>query len=1083
MRTKPLFLLILLCLTGFAYGQTITGGVVDKATREPIASATVTAGKGPQSVQTNAQGKFTIDVKGAKTITVTVVGYAPSTSNVTAATEYSIELEPTNQAMQQVVVVGYGTQKKANLTGAVATVDVDKTFGSRPVTDVARGLQGAVAGLTITTATGDLGTDPKIRLRGLQGSLNTGSGGAKPLVLVDNVEIPSLQMINPDDIESISVLKDAASASIYGTRGAFGVILITTKSGKKGAPTRITYSNNFAWSAPTTTPKLMGAADNSEATLAALQRTSSATSFKLLGSTIDQFAIGKMREWEKQYGGQDLGDEMLKGRDWDTIGGKLYFYRSFDPEKMYMKDWTLQQRHDINVSGGSEKTSYTLGLGYMNQDGILKTNPDQFKRYNLTLGMTTAVKDWLDVRGKLIYSNTLLETPFIFSGTQYGPLYYLYRWPANHPYGTVDGKPFRNAVTEVAQANMDNNKRAMSRISVGATLKPFKGFTLDADYTYTNINQHLKQVGGNTLAYNWWDYSTTVGLNYSAYQPVSYNKARYYSYWNEINTGKVFATYNKTINKDHVLKFIAGGDIELYRATDQSSERALLIDPAYGEPSLATGAMTADNSNSHWSTLGFFGRINYAYKNKLLLELNGRYDGSSKFPPSDLWGFFPSVSAGYVLTEEDYMDPLRDVLSFLKVRASYGSVGNQVVGNYRFLSLMSSSNSGWILPSGNTVTMSTPGALSPNLTWETINTLDFGVDARFIQNKLGVSFDWFRRNTLDMITAGVTLPSSFGTSSPVRNFGELQGTGWELSIDFNHTFHNGLHIGLTGTLSDALEKITKFSAVTKSLPGAIAAINTTYYEGMTLGEIWGYETDRLFTADDFSGVGTTKPGIPSQKKLESGSFVYGPGDIKYKDLDGDGEIFQGTNTVDNPGDKRIIGNSTPRYQYGFRIDADYKGFDLGVYVQGVAKRDLWASGPIVFPGFRAAESWFSHQTDYWKDANTPNAFYPRPVEYGATIDRWNFQPQTRYLLNLAYTRIKNITVGYTLPAAIVKKAGMQRARIYFTGENLITFDKLGDIPIDPEIDFSQTQLDNDRAGFGRVYPYRKTLAVGLQVTL
>jgi hypothetical protein len=425
----------------------------------------------------------------------------------------------------------------------------------------------------------------------------------------------------------------------------------------------------------------------------------------------------------------------------------------------------------------------------------------------------------------------------------------------------------------------------------------------------------------------------------------------------------------------------------------------------------------------------------------------------------------------------------RDVLSFLKVRASYGSIGNQVVGNYRFLSLMSSSNSGWILPSGNTVTMSTPGATSPNLTWETINTLDFGLDARFINNRLGVSFDWFRRNTLDMITSGITLPSSFGTGSPVRNFGELQGTGWELSIDYNHTFRNGLHFTVTGTLSDALEKITKFANVTKSLPGPIAGINTTYYEGMTLGEIWGYETDRLFTADDFVSVGTTKPGIPSQKKLESGSFVYGPGDVKYKDLNGDGEIFQGTNTVDNSGDKRIIGNSTPRYQYGFRIDADYKGFDLGIYVQGVAKRDLWASGPIVFPGFRSAEVWFAHQSDYWKSEADKNAFYPRAVEYGATIDRWNFQPQTRYLLNMAYTRIKNISVGYTLPTAIVKKAGVQRARIYFSGENLITFDKLGDMPIDPEIDFSQTQLDNDRAGFGRVYPYRKTIAFGLQVTL
>jgi hypothetical protein len=337
-----------------------------------------------------------------------------------------------------------------------------------------------------------------------------------------------------------------------------------------------------------------------------------------------------------------------------------------------------------------------------------------------------------------------------------------------------------------------------------------------------------------------------------------------------------------------------------------------------------------------------------------------------------------------------------------------------------------------------------------------------------------------------MIGAGVTLPSSYGAGSPVRNYGELTGKGWEVAVDFNHTFDNKLNISVGAVLSDARERITKFANTTKGIPGPIAAINTTYYEGMTLGEIWGYETDRLFTEGDFSGRDAAgkwiyKGDVATQSKLETGSFFFGPGDVKYRDLNGDGEIFSGSNTVDDPGDKKVIGNSTPRYQYGVRLDANWMGFDFALYMQGVGKRELWASGPIVFPGFRGSEAWYAHQMDYYTASN-PNAFYPRPADYGATVDRWNFQPQTRYLLNLAYLRMKNITLGYTLPAAISGRIKMNKARIYVNGENLLTFDKLGNVPIDPEIDFSQTQLNSDRAGFGRVYPYRKTISVGLQVT-
>jgi len=1081
------FLMSLIMITVHVVAQqrTITGTVISADDGAPLPGVSVKIKGTTQGTSTDMNGKYTIRANQGQVLVFSFVGSATQEKAVGATGQIDIKLASDAKSLNEVVVVGYGTQKRANLTGAVSTVDTE-LLEARPITDVGRGLQGAVPGLTITTATGDLNSAPKIRLRGVTGSLNTGSSGAQPLILVDNVEIPSLNMVNPDDIESISVLKDAASASIYGTRGAWGVILITTKSGKKGATNRITYSNNVAWASPTTLPVMAKASDNSIASLTAIQRSNpSATSYAVIGYSVDPASIEKMKEWESLYAGQDLGDEMVKGRDFDIIGGKLYFYRSWDAGKMYMKDWTPQQKHDINITGGSEKTAYNLGVGFLGQDGVLKVNPDESDRYNLSLGVNTSVTDWFDARGKVLYTNTKTKTPFIYSGTQYGPWYYLYRWPSNYPYGTYEGKPFRGAIAEVEQAKMDATTNAMARISVGGTLKPLKGLTIDADYTYTNVNEHLHQTGGPTYAYDFWSFNGT-NLDYKNFQSPSYNKARYYSYWNEINTGKLFATYSKDIN-DHSFKVIAGGDIEMYRATDQSSERRNLLDADFGEIPLATGDQYVTGSNSHWSTLGFFGRLNYSYKDKYLLELNGRFDGSSKFPVNNLWGFFPSFSAGYVLTQEDYMDWSKTFLSFLKVRGSYGSVGNQGVGAYRFVPLMTipAANSGWVMNGVNQPTVNAPNTFSPTLTWETVSTADIGVDAKFFNGRLGLTFDWFNRKTTDMLTAGVTVPSSFGASAALRNFGELEAKGWELAIDFNHRFSNGLGINLAANLSDAVEKLTKFPNATKPLPGPITGLNTTYYEGMTIGEIWGYETDRLFTEDDFAGVGANgryiyKEGVPSQTQLETGSFYFGPGDIKYVDLNGDGVIYQGTNTVDNPGDKRVIGNSTPRYQYGFRVGADFKGFDLDVYFQGVGKRDLWASGNIVFPGFRAAEGWYEHQIDYWTPENT-TAFYPRPADYGATVDRWNFQPQTRYLLDMSYLRMKNITVGYTLPKSLTDRIKLDRFRVYFSGENLLTFDNLN-VPIDPEIDFSQSQLDQDRAGFGRAYPYRKTFSFGLQVT-
>lgn len=1076
-KLKPLCMLLLVSLISVAgWGQRINGTVVDNSSGNPIEGASVIAGDRTAGVFTNAAGEFTIELDGADYFTVSSVGYAPQRVNVTGASSYIIRLEIRQSDLEQVVVVGYGTQTRANLTGAVSTVDVAATMQSRPITDVARGLQGTTPGLTITSPFGQPGVAAKISLRGLQGSLNA-TQGAKPLILVDNVEILDLQLVNPEDIESISVLKDAASASIYGTRATWGVILITTKSGRKNTDGKVTYSNNLSWNKPTIVPEPAEPVKGIETVLSALRRTSNnpnITQYGVLGMYFDEIGMEKIRNWVNTYGdGSGLGLEMVEGRDYEIRDGKLFFYRPWNPMKMYMKEYAFQQKHDISVNGGGDKTTYHLGLGYLNQGGVLKVNPDKFERYNLTLNLTTDVKEWMEARGRINLAQSTQTYPFQFSGASLGPWAYLTRWPAVYPYGTIEGKPFRSALTETAQAKMDTEKGTLAKVQVGTTLKPVKGLTLDADYIFSAWNEHIHSIGGGTSGIDFWGGSLTYRENY---QSASYDRVMYTSWWSYMNTFKAFATYTTNIG-NHNLKFIAGGDMDYFREWMQRSERRNIMDPNLGEPNLATGDQFVGGSRSHWATLGYFARVNYSYKNKYLLEFNGRYDGSSRFPTSDQYAFFPSASLGYVLSEENYMDFAKDVLSFLKIRASLGTLGNQDVGNNRFLSTMSSTNSGWLIGSVNQLTMSTPTPLSPILTWEKVTTLDFGVDARFFDNKLGIAFDWYRRTISDMITGGVTLPSTFGAASPVRNYGEMQTTGWELTADFRHSFNNGLNINVTGVLSDFQEKITRFANTTKTIG--------TNYEGRVLGEIWGYVTDRYFTADDFTGQQPNgkwipKAGIPDQTWMEQGSawFFYGPGDIKYKDLNGDGKIDAGSNTVNDPGDQKIIGNSTPRYQFGVTISADWKGFDLMAYFQGVGKRDYWPNGPVFIPGWRQAEVWYQHQMDYWTEDN-PNAYYPRPTNYNEGVDgRKNFYPQTKYLLNMSYVKLKNLALGYTVPASLSSKLKLQKFRVYVATENLVTWSPI-QVPVDPEIDYYPGQ---DSSGFGRTYPHQKRISVGIQAT-
>lgn len=1089
-------LTLLFHLEGAAQGNVITGTVVTATDKTPLPGVTVAVKGQSKGTVTDADGKFSISAEPADVLVFSFIGMETKEISVGNSQTFSVELTEGFQNLQEVVVVGYGTQKKANLTGAVSNVDVSKTLESRPITDVGRALQGTTPGLVITTTSGAIGGSPTIKIRGTVGTIGGGSGN--PLILVDNVEVPDLTYVNPDDIESISVLKDASTTAIYGARAAFGAILITTKKGRSDGKVSVSYSNNFSWATPTEVPEHTRADLNLQYSWDQINalRTTPLPETGQVGYYYNPAVIEKTRQWIEQYGdGEGLGREMVEGRDFDyRPSGGVYYYRPWNIHDIYYKDWTPQQQHNVAISGGNETTQYSLSGGYLNQKGILRLFDDSYSRLNASGFVSTKATKWLTVRGGFLFTKKTQETPFLYAASAYDPQYYLYRWHNVYPYGTYQGHEFRGGVNDLKQARPEEWDDYYSRYNFGTTLQLAKGLSANVDYTYTQTVTSLHRVGGVVEGINQWNsgkFENLVGV----YSTASYNYAQYVFYKELRNTWNAYLTYDKTLG-EHAIKVMGGTNIEDLEMTGVSAKREGVYDFDKGEVNLAGGTQTATSVHNWWSVAGFFGRVNYAFKDKYLFEANGRYDGSSKFAEGKRWGFFPSVSAAWRLSEESFMQPLSATLSSMKLRGSYGEVGNQDVPLNAYIPTLavtnpSASGAYWLVNNNWVPYVSgAPALVDPTLSWETVTTLDVGLDAGFFNDKLGLVVDWYRRKTLDVLAPGETVPSTVGASAARRNFGELTTDGIEVALNFRHDFANGLRLNLSGQFTDYTTIVTKYPSASDPLTSVL------YYEGKALGDIWGYQTDGLLQADDFvwEEDGTIKQtqqpdgqmkntmadGVASQYILESGLFKFSPGDVRFRDLNGDGVIDFGTNTVGNPGDRTVIGNTTPRYQYGFRIGADWKGFDLNIFFQGVGKRSIWATGNMVLPGYYGAEANFAHTLDYWTPENS-DAFYPRPMEYSQTA-KWNYVPNDRYLLNMAYMRLKNLTFGYSLPAALLDNIHVQRVRVYFSGENLFEFDKLGGVPIDPELDWTTTTSADSRS-FGRSYPYRRTLSFGLQVQL
>lgn len=1073
-------ILFLLLFTGVALAQNIrvTGVVKDNKGETQIGVSVLVKGT-RTGVATGVDGSYEISAPQNGVLVFSAIGMKTIEVPVNNRTIINVTMEEDALLLEELVVVGFGTQRKENLTGSVATVDVSKSLQGRPIVDVAKGLQGVVPGLSVTFANGGIGTSPVMNIRGM-GSVNAANGGS-PLIIVDNVVVSDISLVNPEDIESISVLKDAASTSIYGARAAFGVMLIKTKSGKAGERFKVNYSNNFAFSTPTLLPRF---ADDPiaeiRATDAALSRFGG-SGMEVFGMTAPTLIPG-IERWLSNYSHNRDGDKMIMGEDFDVVGGRINFFRIWDPVEVMFQEWIPQQNHNIQFSGGTDRISFYVSGAYNYQEGVLKVNTDKINRFNMTTGITAKITDWLDLDAKIMTRQYTYDYPY----TGYmDPYYTMWRWGAYMPYGSYtddNGQTgyFRAAHGHLAAANMNSYKESYTNIGVSATVKLTKTLNIRSDFAYSTTNGLRNINGGLINLWDFWGANPPLRMNQigaGANDRVEYNSDR-----STQITSNTYATYQESFN-NHNLKVTAGVNMENGDYIYHSSQRRTLMDPQRGEIPLATGDQYVSGDHSDWAVAGFFGRVNYDYMGKYLFEVNGRYDGSSNFPAASRWAFFPSFSVGYRITEEPWMVNIKNVVNDAKIRASYGSIGNQNVGSDRFIPTMSTSSSlNWLLPAGTRpIYTNNPANVSSLLKWETINTINIGLDLRFLKNDLSVTFDWFQRDNNNMIAPGATLPTTFGVGAAAQNAGSLRTTGWELELGYTKNLSTDLYVYGTATLADYSSTITEWT-------GNDSKMLYTNYTGKKLGEIWGFKHAGFFM--DNADVSNS----PSQVGLQNGSFVYGPGDVKYMDLDNSGVIDAGTQTLDNHGDLTVIGNTTPRYQYSFRLGGGWKGFDLDIYFQGVGKRDMWGTGSMVIPLYNAANNtMYQHQMDFWTPQN-PNAFYPNPSvasEGASTISNMaglansaaatgrNFYPQDKYLLNLAYLRLKNLTIGYTIPAKITQKASIEKVRVYFSGQNLFEFKKT-DLPIDPEITSGSPSFG---AYYGRTMPFTRTLSFGVQISL
>lgn len=1035
-------------------------GIVYDESGEPLIGASVRVKGTNQGTNTNSDGRFTIPgVKKGATIVVSYIGY--QTQEIAwDGNNLAVSLKEADGSLDEVVVVGYGVQKKVNLTGAVSTVKGEE-MEQRPVADAVQALQGMVPGLTINSDAG-LGNSGSISLRG-QGNL---SGSSSPYILVDGVEM-DLSEVNPNDILNISVLKDAAACSIYGARAAYGVILVTTKRGE-GGKMRVSYQGNTAWTTPTVLPDMVDSYTfakywNDGCVNAGSPRLYSDEKLSLLQQYCNDPT--SVDPWQELPAGHSMNPAFENSES--GIGNTNYF-------DLHYKNFAFRQKHNVSLSGGNQKAQYFVSGGFYGEDGILRYADIDLQRYNFNASLNSQLTSWLKLTTNIKLHHMDRNTPFGDGGLSYGFYHSLARFrptvcdvDPNGNFTELTMIPYLQSGTYTSRAGDGVNATG------GLVITPVKNWTINADYTYKMRHAEYEAVNVAPNIYAADGVTTSLGVRdeLGVYPDGKYTTSMDRTRYQSLN---LYTNYVLEIGK-HNANFMVGFQEETNSYKYLKNTITGLYSFSNPNVGMGTGDRTTVDTRNGWATRGFFGRINYSYADRYLLEVNGRYDGSSRFASDHRWGFFPSVSLGWNIHKEKFMQNCKNV-SNLKLRGSWGLLGNQAgAALYTYAATMNINGGlgSYVFSDGRVMYTLAPGVVNPLTTWEKVESKDLGLDFGFFDNRLTGTFDVFQRDTKDMLGPGEDYPDFFGATAPQTNNACMRNVGWELALSWRGRIGKDVTYQVGGSLSDATAEVTEYMNPTLTDPAG------TWYEGKKVGEIWGYRVEHL---------------IQDQAEADAYNAAYDlsyisakdwtPGDVKYIDLNGDGKIDRGNNVLGDMGDMEVIGSSLPRFQYTINGNIAWKGLSLSLMFQGVGKRD-WNPGTAVYFwgwGPYAQVTVFDQHLDYWREDNK-DAYYPKPYIHSAggvgPFRNKNMQTNDRYMQNASYCRLKNVTLSYSLPQEWIYKAHLSKVQVYLSGENLLTFTPLAKM-FDPESIYTSNSYTSEG---GKNYPLNKVISVGLVVNL
>ncbi|MGV3710199.1 MAG: SusC/RagA family TonB-linked outer membrane protein [Gemmatimonas sp.] len=1066
--------LALMTRTAHAQSGTVSGTVTEQTTSTAIAAANVIVQGLNIGVIADSAGHYTLAKvpAGTHTIVARRLGYVMGqmqvtvTANGTATANFS--LARASVKLDEVVSIGYGTTDRRNVMGAVEQVNAEQ-IAERPVPNLVLGLQGMLPGVNIRPQDGKPIQAPAINVRG---TTSIGTGGSA-LVLVDGVEgDPS--MLNPDDVASVTVLKDASAAAVYGARGAFGVVLITTKR-----PSKDQFQFNYGVTYGNRTPVEMPSMVTDGYTFARM--------FDQAFQSWQGFApqnVNKTLVFSAAYL-DSLRVRSLSGRAPETIvgadGGYQYFNSTNWYDHLYRQNAPMME-HNLSVSRGTENAQFMISGRLLGQDGMFRYNSDDFSQKNLRADGTIRATNWLNVRSNFMYSNRQ------------------YHNPENVGEG---GAIWRNLQDEghvlSALYNPDGTLTQSAAYTVGDFVYGKNGIDFDVDVYRTNFEGSTRFLNDRLKFTSDFTYQRTTNDQERRRVPVPYSRRPGVIEYvgaatNTLNethattdyiATNTYGEFNATLGSRNSFRLMGGLNYEERTFNQISAERNGLIFPDATDLNLALGTATVIGGGyEKWNILGGFTRLNYTFADRYLLEFTGRYDGSSKFPEDQRYAFFPSVSASWRVSQEPFWKVSPKLVNDLRFSISRGSMGNGNGGAYQFQQTFNISQSGVIVNGTRPQQTSAPAVLPDGLTWETATTTNFGIDADLVENRLTLSADLYTRKTTDMFTTSVTPPAVFGAGAPRGNYADLQTNGWEVSASWQDGFNlagSRASYGLRVVLSDNTSKILKYNN-----PNGLLS---DYRVGQKVGEIWGYTTEGFFadSADILAHA--------NQSFIQSrNSRVWLPGDLKFRDINGDGKIDVGNQTEGNPGDLSVIGNTTPRYSYGINLNSAWKNISIGAFFQGVGKQN-WHANPEAdyFWGaynrpYNNIPAWHLAPGIIYDPANpNPNAFFPRLNGYAAQGgERQMSRPQTKYLMNVGYIRLKNLQIGYDLPRSLISRVGATRAKLYVSGENLWTHSPLykyvKNVDVETISNGSDRVLTSGTSGDGLNYPTMRTFVTGITLT-